>query len=89
MAAMWQENKASKNAGWLKQNLPTYNDLLTAYRLAYREMDYYDAPCEAVKYCGQLKQDFNQVCTLKFHFLALMFFNVTKNVNINLFFVDQ
>ena len=52
---MSQENKASKNAALLRQNLAAYNELLTAYRLAYREMDYKDAQREAAKYWKQLK----------------------------------
>ena len=49
LAVMSQENKRSKNEGWLKQNLAAYNDLLTAYRLAYPNMDYKDiARCRTV-----------------------------------------
>ena len=52
---MSQENKASKNAALLRQNLAAYNVLPTAYRLADREMDYKDAQREAAKYWKQLK----------------------------------
>ena len=34
IATMSQENRRSKNKGWLKQNLAAYNDLLTAYQLS-------------------------------------------------------
>ena len=38
IATISQENRRSKNEGWLKQNLAAYNDLLTAYQLEYLKM---------------------------------------------------
>ena len=52
---MSQENKRSKNEGWLKQNLAAYNDLMTAYQLAYSKMDYKDVQRKAGIFWNQLK----------------------------------